>query len=357
LYRILTAPFFHLNWVHILSNMSVFIDIGPALERRLGSFVFILLILMMVIASGITQEALAWVWTSVVDNYQRLEHVAKPGWISGLAAISRECSVGFSGVLFALLVIRVFEFSASEMIWILDIVPCPARLYPVVLLVLLQLFLPAVSLFGHLGGLLSGYSYVRGWIWPWVFKAIPRHFIQSVDDRFSVWIRFWAKHPEDNPFSNSSSNDRDPGMVATALQGFLDRWADTLRTRITTLRASTESFHMGTAPNTQYRVRNLNRNENADQNSRDVLIYGDENDNGAPTTIETLVRAGYDPSEASEALSVGGDSATARLLIDSRLSEQLREMGFDSIDIENALKSGCPKNVAAITEWIGSSAV
>ncbi|KAK4533911.1 hypothetical protein CCYA_CCYA20G4793 [Cyanidiococcus yangmingshanensis] len=354
-YRILTAPFFHLNWVHILSNMSVFLDVGPALERRFGSLLFICLILFMTVASGIMHEALAWTFLSLMNNQLWTKGAEQPRWMLSLATISRGCSVGFSGVLFALLVIRVYEIPASEVIWILDTVPCPARLYPVVLLILLQLLLPAVSFFGHLGGLLCGYSYARGWFWPWLFRVIPGQLIQSMDEKLSLWIPNWAKQPEGALFGGPYPNERDTGTIALALQNFIERWADSIHARFNTLHARAGSLYSNGTRSNRFHELYSNSTESSNHRSRDVVIYTDNNEDDSQTEMEVLVRAGYDPIEVTEALAIGeGDTATARLLIDTRLSAQLREMGFDSIDIENALSSGCPKNVTAIVDWINS---
>ena len=41
---------------------------------------------------------------------------------------------------------------------------CWSQVYPWALLVFWQLLMPGVSFWGHLGGLMAGEAYVRGWL-------------------------------------------------------------------------------------------------------------------------------------------------------------------------------------------------
>lgn len=73
------------------------------------------------------------------------------------------CSAGFSGIIFALLVednhLRGIQYR-SLYGW----TNLPSAAFPWILLVLWQLLLPHISLFGHLGGLLAGTLYSKGYL-------------------------------------------------------------------------------------------------------------------------------------------------------------------------------------------------
>jgi hypothetical protein len=72
-------------------------------------------------------------------------------------------SIGFSGVLFGLVVIET-KLSPNETRSIFGMCVVPAYLYPWALLIILQ-FLPMnISFLGHLCGLLLGFFFVQGWL-------------------------------------------------------------------------------------------------------------------------------------------------------------------------------------------------
>ena len=70
-------------------------------------------------------------------------------------------AVGFSGLVFGLIVIDNAESGASHRS-IFGFFNVPAQLYPWALLLLWQLLLPGVSFLGHLGGVLAGEVLSRG---------------------------------------------------------------------------------------------------------------------------------------------------------------------------------------------------
>lgn len=75
------------------------------------------------------------------------------------------CVCGFSGVLFALLVIFVYQYAVTETIHLFGLIPVPSTAYPWVLLVLFQ-FLPRVSFLCHACGILTGFAFVHGFMSP-----------------------------------------------------------------------------------------------------------------------------------------------------------------------------------------------
>ncbi|GFR39585.1 hypothetical protein Agub_g45, partial [Astrephomene gubernaculifera] len=57
-YRLITAPFFHLGPWHLLFNMMTFVHIGSSLERNVGSVQFLHISLLLVVAEGLLYLAL-----------------------------------------------------------------------------------------------------------------------------------------------------------------------------------------------------------------------------------------------------------------------------------------------------------
>ena len=87
------------------------------------------------------------------------------------------CVVGFSGVLFALLVIFVYQFAVTEAILMAGLIPVPSTAYPWVLLFLFQ-FLPHASFLCHACGIIVGFAYIHGFMHP--FQLSPSK-IQSIE--------------------------------------------------------------------------------------------------------------------------------------------------------------------------------
>jgi len=70
------------------------------------------------------------------------------------------CTVGFSGVLFAL--ITIYTSISGQSRYSLCFLQIPSRIYPWVLLLAMSLFFPNVSFIGHLSGIICGYLYISG---------------------------------------------------------------------------------------------------------------------------------------------------------------------------------------------------
>ncbi|CAD7698196.1 unnamed protein product [Ostreobium quekettii] len=130
--------------------MLAFVPIGRTLERHMGTLKFAHLIGLIIILGEAIYLLLAYTLTlSMV-----------------YPAIMLECPIGFSGVVFGLIVIDT-KLSGASQRSILGLFTVPAALYPWALLVFWQLMIPRISFFGHLCGILVGEMYVRDWL-QWV---------------------------------------------------------------------------------------------------------------------------------------------------------------------------------------------
>jgi len=141
-YRLITGSLFHGGLLHVAMNMLTYGPLGSVCERMLGSTCYLGSIIMFILSENILYVILG-----------RLLH----------ATIEYElyCSVGFSGVIFSLLVLETVA-SPNTTRSIFGMCEVPAWTYPWVLLLLLSFMIPNVSFVGHLCGILLGYMYAKG---------------------------------------------------------------------------------------------------------------------------------------------------------------------------------------------------
>ncbi|GJP61123.1 hypothetical protein CLOP_g18326 [Closterium sp. NIES-67] len=145
-YRALTSIVFHKGLFHIALNLSTLLPLAAPLERHLGSLRLLHALLLFALLNAAIHSLLAF-FPGVLLGWWR--------WWGG------ECCIGFSGVLFALIVLDLHVGGGSHRS-IFGFFTVSTAWYPWVLLVLFQLLLPSASLLGHLSGVLSGLAYVRG---------------------------------------------------------------------------------------------------------------------------------------------------------------------------------------------------
>lgn len=96
------------------------------------------------------------------------------------------CAVGFSGIIFALLVADN-QLRGLRQRSIYGIVNVPAAVFPWVLLLIWQLLIPEVSFLGHLGGVLAGTMYVRGYLANLIPKP-ARFKVKSLEPFEVPWL-------------------------------------------------------------------------------------------------------------------------------------------------------------------------
>ena len=136
LWRLLTAPFFHAGLMHVALNMMAWTQLGPSMERLVGTVQFAWLCLLFASLGGLLHS------------------------LAGFGR-SRECAVGLSGVIFSLVVVDSHLTPTATRL-LFGIVNVSTRWYPLALLAFLQLLLPNASVLGHLAGVLVGYAYCWG---------------------------------------------------------------------------------------------------------------------------------------------------------------------------------------------------
>jgi len=165
-YRLITNAYFHNGILHLVFNMMAFLPLGGDLERRLGSAPFMWLLAVFNVLCGLCHFTLS----------------VLPYYVWGYGDWMNECSIGYSGILFAMMVVDLPQNPSSDSTRsIFGVIRVPVMWYPWVLLIVLQLFFSSISFLGHLSGILVGYAYRFGWL-EWV---IPLGFLKSVES--SSW--------------------------------------------------------------------------------------------------------------------------------------------------------------------------
>lgn len=153
-YRLLTSAFVHGGLLHVAFNMMAFVPIGTSLERMQGTLALAHVIGLLIFVGGGAYVAFA-----TAASYVPWSITTK---------VAHQCAIGFSGVIFGLIVVDNSLTGATQRS-IFGFFYVPAHLYPWTLLVLWQVIMPGVSFLGHLCGVLVGQLYVWGllrWLTP-----------------------------------------------------------------------------------------------------------------------------------------------------------------------------------------------
>ena len=150
-WRLITSMFGHLGIFHLVSNMYSFSFLGMTLETTIGTLSYFYHILVFGILSNLLAVGISYFM-----------------YFGGDPMPINTQAMGFSGVLFALIVIDV-HLSGGPNRSVLGFFTVPSWLYPWVMLFILSLIIPNVSFMGHLCGILVGYLYkfkLLSWLTP-----------------------------------------------------------------------------------------------------------------------------------------------------------------------------------------------
>jgi membrane associated rhomboid family serine protease len=151
-YRIVTSAFLHGGFFHLLMNMMSLYQVGAHIEQQFGSGPFFFMTLWSILLCGTVYCLLSWAAAWLTGDF---------GWLLSSA-------VGYSGVLFSYAMVYAYHTSAPTQS-ICGFCDVPSKLYPWVLLVLIQVVLPNISMMGHLAGVIVGFLLVAGalkWLLP-----------------------------------------------------------------------------------------------------------------------------------------------------------------------------------------------
>ncbi|CAN8076078.1 unnamed protein product, partial [Agarophyton chilense] len=160
LHRLFTFAFFHVGPLHLLLNVAAWWLLAAPFEAAVHSLsVLFVLVLLLPLAA--------------------LLHTALAFFVDALAAthLRDECAVGLSGALFSLLVLNLHAAAAAS-VSVFGMFDLPSAWYPVLLAGFLQLISPALSLLGHLSGILVAHALTRGYL---SFLTPSDHSLQRVE--------------------------------------------------------------------------------------------------------------------------------------------------------------------------------
>lgn len=146
-YRFYTAIFFHGSLLHVMFNMLALVPLGSELERIMGSVRLLYMIILLATTNAIFNMVIALV--SAHNPIYRYPF------------FMNECAIGFSGVLFSMIVMET-SLSGVQSRSVFGLFNVPAKWYVWILLVVFQLLMTNVSFLGHLCGILSGFAYTYG---------------------------------------------------------------------------------------------------------------------------------------------------------------------------------------------------
>lgn len=159
-YRIVTSAFIHGGIFHIGMNMMSLYQLGGHIERTFGSMQFLFVTIWSLILCGFLYCYLSWFLTYLTGDIS---------WYLSNA-------VGYSGVLFAYAMIYSYH-AISPTQSIMGMVEVPSKLYPWILLFLIQILLPNISMIGHLSGVIIGFCIVSGILHYTVFPSDGMYFL------------------------------------------------------------------------------------------------------------------------------------------------------------------------------------
>ncbi|KAH7292484.1 hypothetical protein KP509_29G070900 [Ceratopteris richardii] len=163
-YRIYTSTLFHVSILHLVFNMLALVPIGSGLERILGSVRYFHVLFLIATCNGILHLLFAL--------------LAAHNPVHPYSHFMNECSIGFSGMIFAMIVMET-SLSGVQHRSIFGFFNVPAKWYAWILLILFQLLMPNVSLLGHLCGILSGFAYTYGVFNPLLFGSSTYSALES----------------------------------------------------------------------------------------------------------------------------------------------------------------------------------
>ena len=152
-YRLYTSAVLHGSVMHIAMNMMSTYYLSSQLESVYGSAFFLTTIFTLTLINSLLYTITAYV-----------------AFIAGFTDLMNSHAVGYSGTIFALLVLsvsRTEEGATNRSLF--GVVSVPSKLYPWALLLVLQVVMPNISFMGHLGGILVGELANRGllnWLLP-----------------------------------------------------------------------------------------------------------------------------------------------------------------------------------------------
>jgi membrane associated rhomboid family serine protease len=154
-WRLITGTYMHTGIFHLAINMMSFAFLGTTLELALGTLSYFCHIFIFGIISCLVHIAIAYLL-----------------YAGGRPTEVHTQALGFSGVLFSLIVIDI-HLSGGDQRSVFGLFLVPSWAYPWVMLLVMSLLIQGVSFWGHFAGLVVGYLYKFG-IMSYVIPSVER---------------------------------------------------------------------------------------------------------------------------------------------------------------------------------------
>mmetsp|Transcript_982 Transcript_982/g.1763 ORF Transcript_982/g.1763 Transcript_982/m.1763 type:complete len:306 (+) Transcript_982:2-919(+) len=149
-FRLVTSEVTHGSLAHILCNMVMFLLWGVDLEKYFGTLFYMCLNLAIGLLSNLIN-----CYVAVFQAYYVPRTVfGSDAIISGGHHVLAKCSVGYSNILFGLMVLEA-SIGTEKYRSLFGLIKVRKVYIPFILMVVIQLSLPEASLTGHLAGIIS----------------------------------------------------------------------------------------------------------------------------------------------------------------------------------------------------------
>lgn len=184
-WRIFSNAWLHVTLFHIGFNMLALYQVGSAVEEAMGTL-------------AVFGHTVVFPWL-VGLVYLAIQTIASR--VTGQTVMGG-CAVGYSGVLFAFLIVEVClaHLRGETHRSLMGRCQIPILFYPAVLLLLISLVMQNVSFLGHVSGILVGVLYVRGLLQP---LTLPRQWCLALERCLPHWLTSrpgWRPYPAEDPF-------------------------------------------------------------------------------------------------------------------------------------------------------------
>ncbi|TMW56405.1 hypothetical protein Poli38472_006415 [Pythium oligandrum] len=179
--RLVVSALLHVDDVHLYHNMISFLWKGYHLEPRLGMIRFALVLCYLLLLCHVLVVVIAVGLDSV-----------------GMHEPLHQCSIGFSGVLFALKVLLNHGSPAFSNVYGFQV---PTKYAAWLELVVIHMLVPRTSFMGHMCGILAGYIYVltdsKKYVIDWIVDSVTH-----------TWRQLSAPQPQEYVHRNAPSQPR-----------------------------------------------------------------------------------------------------------------------------------------------------
>jgi membrane associated rhomboid family serine protease len=220
-YRIITSCFFHADLMHVGMNMVSTAAISSILEKRFGTLRHLVTTLWSVLLTSCVYILVA-LFLSLGLGYDSLMY---------------QHALGFSGVIFHMSILEC-SLAPNRSRSVFGFFSVPSYLYPVALLVALQMFMPNLSFTGHLAGIFMGVLQVFGFLDP---ISVSDDYLREMESWTSLrWLTSRASFcATPTPAVSQTGGQRDPTALwqmiqhsCGAVKTFLGNVSETLQVAV-----------------------------------------------------------------------------------------------------------------------------